>query len=137
MSNSRDIVKEVMQSRKSDYAPDFSGMGSITLEAIGQLRYRFNEIHGDGRKMAAAAASPYRLFRDGSAVVPFVIGVLPTSLDTGIKYYDKDDDNQIGSAYSRPCVTPRTSVTSASAAIRFHTQPVRIYKPLAEQVYAC
>jgi len=74
MSNSRDIVKEVLQGRKSDYVPNFSGMGSITLEGNRQLRYRFNEIYGDGRKMAAAAASTYRLFGVESAVVPFDMG---------------------------------------------------------------
>ena len=93
--NSRETVTKVLRGEKADYVPNFSGMGSITLEGIRQLGYRFNEIHGDGQKMAAAAASTYRIFGVESAVVPFDMGVLAESLGAGMKYYDKDDDTQI------------------------------------------
>jgi len=92
---SREIVLNVLRGQKVDRIPNFSGMGSITLEGIQQLGYRFNEIHVDARKMADAAASTYRLFGVESAVVPFDMGVVAESLGATVKYYDKADQGQI------------------------------------------
>ncbi|MFQ5944532.1 MAG: methyltransferase, partial [Anaerolineales bacterium] len=61
-TTSKLTVMKVLSGEKADHVPHFSGMGSITLEGIRQLGYRFNEVHGDARKMADAAASTYRLF---------------------------------------------------------------------------
>lgn len=94
-SHSKQTVMNVLQGEQADYVPNFSGMGSITLEGIRQLGYRFNEIHGDARKMADAAASTYRLFGMESAAVPFDMGVQAEALGAGMKYYDKADDTQI------------------------------------------
>lgn len=94
-SNSKETVLKLLRGEKVDYVPNFSGMGSITLEGIRQLGFRFNEIHRDGRKMAEAAASTHRLFGVESAVVPFDMGVLAEALGAQMKYYDKADDEQI------------------------------------------
>jgi [methyl-Co(III) methanol-specific corrinoid protein]:coenzyme M methyltransferase len=94
-NNSKETVMKVLRGEKADYVPNFSGMGSITLEGIQQLGYRFNEVHVDGRKMADAAASTYRLYGMESAVVPFDMGVEAEALGAEMKYYDKADDTQI------------------------------------------
>jgi [methyl-Co(III) methanol-specific corrinoid protein]:coenzyme M methyltransferase len=96
-TNSRDTVLNVLRGRaeRGDHIPNFSGMGSITLHGIQELGYRFNEIHGDGRKMADAAASTYRQFGFESAIVPFDMGVVAESLGAGMKYYEKADLGQI------------------------------------------
>jgi [methyl-Co(III) methanol-specific corrinoid protein]:coenzyme M methyltransferase len=93
--NSRVTTLKVLRGEKAEYVPNFSGMGSITLEGIRRLGYRFNEIHGDARKMADAAASTYRLYGVESAVVPFDMGVLAEALGAGMKYYEKADPAQI------------------------------------------
>lgn len=93
--NSKENVLKVLKGEKADYVPNFSGMGSITLEGIRQLGYRFNQVHVDARKMADAAASTYRLFGMESAVVPFDMGVLAEVLGATMKYYDKPDETQI------------------------------------------
>ncbi len=85
----------VLRGEKADYVPNFSGMGSITLEGIRQLGYRFNDIHRDPRKMADAAASTYRLFGMESVVVPFDMGVSAEALGVVMKYYEKTEDTQI------------------------------------------
>jgi [methyl-Co(III) methanol-specific corrinoid protein]:coenzyme M methyltransferase len=94
-TNSRDTVLNVLRGEPADHVPNFSGMGSITLHGIQQLGYKFNEIHGDGRKMADSAASTHRFFGFESAVVPFDMGVVAESLGAGMKYYDKADLGQI------------------------------------------
>jgi [methyl-Co(III) methanol-specific corrinoid protein]:coenzyme M methyltransferase len=93
--NSRDAVLNTLRGRPRDHVPNFSGMGSITLHGIQSLGYRFNEIHGDARKMAESAASTHRLFGFESAVVPFDMGVVAESLGAGMKYYEKADLGQI------------------------------------------
>ncbi len=94
-ANAKETVLTVLRGGKGDHVPNFSGMGSITLEGIRQLGYRFNEIHGDARKMAESAASTYRLYGLESAVVPFDMGVTAEALGAGMKYYEKADETQI------------------------------------------
>lgn len=94
-NNSKETVLNVLRGQRGDHVPNFSGMGSITLHGIQELGYRFNEIHGDGRKMADAAASTYRQFGFESAIVPFDMGVVAESLGAGMKYYEKADLGQI------------------------------------------
>ncbi len=91
----RTAVLKLLRGEKPDHIPNFSGMGSITLPGILELGYKFNEIHGDARKMANSAASTHRLFGFESAVVPFDMGVVAESLGAGMKYYDKADLGQI------------------------------------------
>ncbi|MBM4423699.1 MAG: methyltransferase [Chloroflexi bacterium] len=91
----KETVLKVLRGEKADRVPNFSGMGSITLQGIQSLGYRFNEIHVDGAKMAAAAATTYRLYGVESAVVPFDMGVVAESLGATVKYYDKADQSQI------------------------------------------
>jgi [methyl-Co(III) methanol-specific corrinoid protein]:coenzyme M methyltransferase len=93
--NSKETVLNALRGQKGDHVPNFSGMGSITLEGIQSLGYRFNEIHGDPHKMAAAAASTHRMYGFESAVVPFDMGVVAESLGAGMKYYEKADQGQI------------------------------------------
>lgn len=95
--HSKETVLNVLRghAKRGDRVPNFSGMGSITLHGIQELGYRFNEIHGDPRKMANAAASTHRLYGFESAIVPFDMGVVAESLGAGMKYYDKADLGQI------------------------------------------
>src|SRR3972149_980417 len=91
----KEAALKVLRGEKADHVPNFSGMGSITLQGIQSLGYRFNEIHVDGQKMAASAATTYRLYGVESAVVPFDMGVVAESLGATVKYYDKADLGQI------------------------------------------
>src|SRR3990172_7077919 len=95
--NSKETVLNLLRghAERGDRIPNFSGMGSITVHGIQELGYRFNEIHGDGRKMAESAASTHRHFGFESAIVPFDMGVVAESLGAGMKYYDKADLGQI------------------------------------------
>ena len=93
--NSREKILKLLRGEKIDYVPNFSGMGSITVYGLQQLGYRFNEVHVDPRKMADAAASTYRYFGFESAVVPFDMGVEAEALGAEVKYYEKDDPNQV------------------------------------------
>ena len=94
-ASSNGSAVKVLRGEEVDHIPNFSGMGSVTYEGIRQLGYGFNEIHGNARKMADAAASTHRLFGVESAVVPFDMGVAAEALGAGMKYYEKADPTQI------------------------------------------
>jgi len=66
----------------------FSGMGNLTVHGLADFGWRFPEIHLDGHKMAAMAASTYKLFGLESVVVPFDMGVEAEALGCGINYYE-------------------------------------------------
>ncbi|MFQ5575682.1 MAG: uroporphyrinogen decarboxylase family protein, partial [Anaerolineae bacterium] len=85
----RQAIMNMFAGQTLDFTPNFSGMGSITLHGIQQLGYKFNEVHLDAEKMAAAAASSYKLFGLHSAVVPFDMGIEAEALGATVKYYDK------------------------------------------------
>lgn len=93
--NTREQILKLLQGEQIDYVPNFSGMGSITMPALKELNYSFNEVHVDPRKMADAAASTYRVFGFESAVVPFDMGVEAEALGAEVKYYEKGDDQVI------------------------------------------
>jgi [methyl-Co(III) methanol-specific corrinoid protein]:coenzyme M methyltransferase len=69
----------------------FSGMGNLTVHGLADFGWRFPEIHLEGHKMAAMAASTYKLFGLESVVVPFDMGVEAEALGCGINYYEDAD----------------------------------------------
>ncbi len=89
--NTHDAIMRMFAGEKIDFVPNFSGMGSITLPGIQELGYKFNEIHLDGKKMAAAAASSYKMFGLHGVVVPFDMGIEAEALGAGVKYYEKGE----------------------------------------------
>jgi [methyl-Co(III) methanol-specific corrinoid protein]:coenzyme M methyltransferase len=119
--NAKTAVLKLLRGEKPDHVPNFSGMGSITLSGIQSLGYRFNEIHVDAQKMAAAAATTYRLFGVESAVVPFDMGVVAESLGATVKYYEKADQGQIiyptmtRKVVDRAALTPPAGMSEADA----------------------
>ncbi len=68
--NSREEVLALLGGQRGQRRPCFSGLISITEPGLQSLGLRFGEIHTDAAKMAAAAATSYRLFGLESAVVP-------------------------------------------------------------------
>ena len=110
-SHSKETVLGVLRGEEVDYVPNFSGMGCITLEGLRRLGYRFNDVHADGRKMADAAASTYRLFGMESVVVPFDMGVSAEALGVSAKFYDKAEDTQIIYPVMQRKLVDSTSVT--------------------------
>jgi [methyl-Co(III) methanol-specific corrinoid protein]:coenzyme M methyltransferase len=71
----RDDVIGVLTGRATDGYPCFSGLVNVTKAGLDDLGLTLAEVHTDGAKMAAAAATSHRLFGFGSAVVPLDICV--------------------------------------------------------------
>jgi len=86
--NHRERVLATLRGEKVDPVPVFSGMGNLTVHGLEDFGWRFPEIHLESHKMAAMAASTYKLFGLESVVVPFDMGVEAEALGCGINYYE-------------------------------------------------
>lgn len=84
--SSREEVLALLNGRRSSRRPCFSGLISVTEPGLQELGLRFAEIHTDAAKMAAAAASSYRLFGFKSAVVPTDICVEAGALGAQVDF---------------------------------------------------
>jgi len=82
---SRDEVLALLRGHRSRHVPCFSGLINVTVPGLESVGLRLSEIHTDAVKMAAAAATTYRLFGFESAVVPLDLcveaGVLGAQVD--------------------------------------------------------
>ena len=85
-NNSRDEVLGLLHGRQGERRPCFSGLISVTEPGLQSLGLRFGEIHTDATKMAAAAATSYRLFGLESAVVPTDICVEAGALGAEVDF---------------------------------------------------
>lgn len=88
----RDRVLNLFNRGELDYIPVFSGQGNITIHGLKQAGCNFPEIHTDAKKMAAMAASTYRLFGYECAVVPFDVGVEAEALGSTLNFYTHQVD---------------------------------------------
>ncbi len=83
--SSRDEVLSLLGGRRNRRAPCFIGMINVTVPGLESVGLRLSEVHTDAAKMAAAAATSYRLFGFESAVVPLDLcveaGVLGAEVD--------------------------------------------------------
>jgi len=86
--NHRERVLKTLRGEKVDRMPCFSGMGNVTVHGLERAQLRFAELHSDAEKMAAAAASTYRLFGFECAVVPFDLGMEAEALGCELNFYD-------------------------------------------------
>ncbi len=73
----------------------FSGMGNVTVEGMKQTGIRFAESHTDAKKMAALAATTYKLFGFECAVVPFDVAIEAEVLGCPINFYTQVDPEEI------------------------------------------
>jgi MtaA/CmuA family methyltransferase len=69
-NNSRADVLALLNGQRGSRRPVFSGLISVTQAGLDTLGLHFHETHTNPARMAAAAATTYRLFGFESAVVP-------------------------------------------------------------------
>ncbi|MEW6423209.1 MAG: MtaA/CmuA family methyltransferase [Bacillota bacterium] len=85
---SRERVLGLFEGKEVDRMACYSGMGNVTTAALEELGYRFPEIHGDAKKMAAAGASSYHLFGYECAVIPWDMCVEAEALGCVMNVYE-------------------------------------------------
>lgn len=91
----REKVLDLLGGSRNDELLCFSGMGNVTTEGMKQTGVRFAESHTDAEKMAALAASTYKLFGFGCAVVPFDVAIEAEVVGCSINFYTQVDPQEI------------------------------------------
>jgi MtaA/CmuA family methyltransferase len=87
-SDSRHKILALLSGERGAPPPRFSGLISITESGLESVGLRLSEIHTDPVKMAAAAATTFRLFGWGSAVVPTDLCVEASALGARVDFRD-------------------------------------------------
>lgn len=84
----KERVKALMNKEPVDTMPIFSGMGTVTIQAIDKLNYRFAKVHTDAAMMANAAIETAEIFDFDGIVVPFDMCTIPEALGRGVSLYE-------------------------------------------------
>jgi [methyl-Co(III) methanol-specific corrinoid protein]:coenzyme M methyltransferase len=90
---SKERVLGLLDGKKIDRVPCFSGMGNITTEGMRQVGVdRFASVHQDAKIMADLAATTPKLFGYDCAVVPFDLCIEAEALGTKLNFYPHRED---------------------------------------------
>ncbi|MCC6189318.1 MAG: methyltransferase [Anaerolineales bacterium] len=84
--NARAGVLALLAGRRPGRTPCFSGLISVTQPALDSLGLAFSAIHADSGRLAAVAASPYRLAGFESAVLPCDLCVEAEGLGAAVDF---------------------------------------------------
>lgn len=81
-------VKDFFDREKVDQMPCFSGMGTITVQAIEKMKARFAKIHTSAELMAGGAITTAEMFGFDGVVVPYDMCTVPEALGRGASFYE-------------------------------------------------
>jgi [methyl-Co(III) methanol-specific corrinoid protein]:coenzyme M methyltransferase len=74
-----------------DQAPCFSGMGTVTVQAINKMGIRFAQVHGSAEYLAGSAITSAEIFGFDGIVVPYDMCTVPEALGRGASLYENAD----------------------------------------------
>jgi [methyl-Co(III) methanol-specific corrinoid protein]:coenzyme M methyltransferase len=85
---SKERVKAFFKREPMDQAPVFSGMGTVTVQAIDKMGIRFAQVHGSGQHLADSAITTAEMFGFDGVVVPYDMCTVPEALGRGASLYE-------------------------------------------------
>ncbi len=88
MKSQREQILELLQGRKFDPQPVFSGLIHVTAEGVEREGLALHEVHKDAGKMARAAASTFKLTGMPSATLPLDLCAPAEALGAGLNFYE-------------------------------------------------
>lgn len=83
----KERVRNFLKKQPVDAMPVFSGMGTVTVQAIEKMGVPFAKVHTDGELMARSALISAALFGFDGLVVPFDMCTVPEALGRGASLY--------------------------------------------------
>jgi [methyl-Co(III) methanol-specific corrinoid protein]:coenzyme M methyltransferase len=84
----RERVKAFFGREPLDQAPVFSGMGTVTVQAIDKMGIRFAQVHGSAEYLAGSAIASAEMFGFDGIVVPYDMCTIPEALGRGASLYE-------------------------------------------------
>ena len=87
----KERVKAFFNREPVDQAPCFSGMGTVTIQAIDEMGIRFAQVHGSAKYLAGSAIATAEMFGFDGIVVPYDMCTVPEALGRGASLYENAD----------------------------------------------
>jgi len=84
---SKERVKTFFQRQPVDTMPVFSGMGTVTVQAIEKMGVPFAKVHTTAELMANSAITSAEIFGLDGLVVPYDMCTIPEALGRGVSLY--------------------------------------------------
>lgn len=84
----KERVMKMFKKEPIDRMPCFSGQGTVTVQAIQELKTVFANIHKDAKLMAGAALTSARMWGMDGLVVPFDMAAVAEAMGRGVSLYD-------------------------------------------------
>jgi [methyl-Co(III) methanol-specific corrinoid protein]:coenzyme M methyltransferase len=84
----KERVLKMFKKEPIDRMPCFSGQGTVTVQAIEELKTEFSNIHKDAKLMAGAALTSARMWGMDGVVVPFDMAAVAEAMGRGVSLYD-------------------------------------------------
>jgi len=84
----KERVMKMFKKEPIDRMPCFSGQGTVTVQAIEELKTVFSNIHKDAKLMAGAALTSARMWGLDGLVVPFDMAAVAEAMGRGVSLYD-------------------------------------------------
>lgn len=84
----KERVLKMFKKEPIDRMPCFSGMGTVTVQAIEELKTEFSNIHKDANLMASAALNSARMWDMDGVVIPFDMAAVAEAMGRGVSLYD-------------------------------------------------
>jgi len=84
----KERVKAFFRREPVDQPPVFSGMGTVTVQAIDKMGIRFAQVHGSPEYLAESAITSAEMFGFDGIVVPYDMCTIPEALGRGASLYE-------------------------------------------------
>lgn len=84
----KERVTHFFKRKPVDRMPCFSGMGTVTVQAIDKMGIRFAQVHGSAEYLAGSAITSAEMFGFDGVVVPYDMCTVPEALGRGVSLYD-------------------------------------------------
>ncbi|MEJ2588691.1 MAG: uroporphyrinogen decarboxylase family protein [Deltaproteobacteria bacterium] len=85
----KERVTQFFKRQPVDRMPCFSGMGTVTIQAIDKMGIRFAQVHGSAEYLAGSAITSAEMFGFDGVVVPYDMCTVPEALGRGVSLYDE------------------------------------------------
>ena len=87
----KERVKNFFNREPVDTMPCFSGMGTVTVQAIEEMGIRFAQVHSSGEYLARSAITSAEMFGFDGFVVPYDMCTVPEAMGRGVSLYEDAD----------------------------------------------
>ena len=88
----KERIERFFRREPIDTMPCFSGMGTVTIQAIQKMEVRFSQIHTSAEKMAQSALISSEIYGFDGVVIPYDMCTVPEAMGRGMTLYEDSSE---------------------------------------------